>query len=652
MFAVNRRRCPFEAQKGFSLVEVLLALAITLIVMAMVTQTMASMASIYRRESDVAVSSQAVALALDDVTYELSLAGQGLGEGPAAVLPRVASGPVSSDALTIRSNPAVAASFLGGDVEEAGKDVPAVSAAPFEKGMSALLTDAGGGEAAEIVRAEDGFVALRSLESSDGTFRRSFAANRGARLLGLREVRYFLDEPREDGRRDLVKEVVGVGRRVLSRDVVSLEFQFLDPDEGTIAPAKVESSSELRSVRVILRYLTGRDPLGPSALATRVALEPRSADVDFERRDLGFHLSRVFFPLDHPAAVASRIGADWAVILASGASPTRDPAYLYTFELEKKLLGASADDVVHLDDVRAPTTMTFAPEGGPMAGSLFIAAWGLRVGHISRIEPDEFGKLSSSSVATTFEGTDAIAQAGGIAFGVDDALYVTSLEKGAIYRFRFLPNGKPQRPERLFPLSGAPGALVEGTDGHLYFVMNQGDRGSLWKMAFDETLAPVEPVSIGALPGEAIALARDPVSGDLFALVRNPVGDSLVIELGPAFLKGLPGKAGEPKPVFSFREWRTSATESRLDPREMQIATEVMSDRLAFTDVQELDSLSFDALGSLYTGNRDASLVLKFELDRPSGRYAVGLAAGVVERGAGLAPEIRMHAWKKRQGGS
>ncbi len=651
MVAVSRPRRIREEVEGFSLLEVLLALAITLIVMAMVTETMGHMATIYGAQSDLAVSSQAVARALDDITYELSLAGQGLGEGPAAVLPRLGGGPVASDELAIRSNPTVSASFLLDDVGAPGEDVRAASADRFEKGSFALVTDGGGGEMAEVLRSQDGVVALRSFESGDGSFRRTYSPSLGARLLGLREVRYSLGEPRVDGLRDLVKEVVGVGRRVLSRDVVSLEFQFLDADEGSISLAKVESSEELRSVRVILRYRAGITAVGARTLATRVALEPRSGEVDFERRNLGFHLSRIFFPLDHPAAVASRVGADWAVILAAGADPTRDAAYLYTFELEKKLLGASTDDVVSLDDVRAPTTMTFGPESGPMAGSLFIAAWGLRVGHISRIAPDEAGRLSASSVATTFDGTDAIAQAGGIAFGVDDALYVTSLEKGAIYRFRFASNGKPRAPERLFGVRGAPGAMVEGTDGHLYFVMNEGERGSLWKMAFDETLQPREPVLVGALPGQAIALARDPVSGDLFALVRARFGDSVVLELGRAFLKGVAGKQGEPKQVFSFREWRNKATEGRLDPADLQVATQETSDRLAFTDVVELDLLSFDALGSLYTGNRASNLVLKFELDRPSGRYAVGLAAGVVERGEGLAPVIRMHAWKKRQAG-
>jgi prepilin-type N-terminal cleavage/methylation domain-containing protein len=74
-----RSRFPSGGARGFSLLEVLLALAITLVVMALVAQTMGSVAAIYESQSELAVSSTAVALALDDITSELSLAGQGLG---------------------------------------------------------------------------------------------------------------------------------------------------------------------------------------------------------------------------------------------------------------------------------------------------------------------------------------------------------------------------------------------------------------------------------------------------------------------------------------------------------------------------------------------------------------------------------------------
>jgi len=635
---------------GFSLLEVLLALAITLVVMALVAQTMGHVARIYETQSQLAVSSSAAALALDDITYELSLVGQGLGEGPAAVVPRRPGSAVASDTLTLRSNPEVRASALGSELEE-GEDVAVDPSAGFEKGAQVLLTDsAGGGEAALVVRAQgtaEGMtIALSPLEENEGGFRDSFSPSRGARVLGLREVRYFLDAPRADGRRDLVKDVIGLGPRVLTRDVLSLGFEYLDLENEPISLSKVESTPELRSVRVSLRFLPGDDALLPKRLSTRVALEPRSGTIDFERRDLGFRLSRVFYPIDNPAGVASRIGSRFALILASGRIPTLDRPYLYTFEMEKRFLSASVDDVIFLEDVRAPVSLTFGPEGGSFAGSLFVAAWGLRIGHLARIAPDAYGGLSRESLVTAFEGTEAIAQAGGIAFGADDALYVASQEKGAVFRFRFGPQGTPGNPERMFRLTGTPGAMVEGTDGHLYFLMNQGERGergSLWKMAFDETLSPQEPVQVGALPGLAVSLARDPVSGDLFALVRDPTADFVVLELGRGFLKGL----AEPRPIYSLREWRDGLLDLKADPRELPFAIPGVADALPTLDIDELDFLSFDSFGSLYVGCRKASLVLKFELDRPSGRYVVGLAAGVVERGEGLSPSIRMHAWKK-----
>jgi hypothetical protein len=549
---------------------------------------------------------------------------------------------VTHEALTLRSNPEVKASPLRAEFEE-GQDVFIDPGAEFEKGAPVLLTDsAGGGEAGLVIRAAGNLIALTSLEESEDGFRGTFSPSRGARVLGLREVRYFLEEPRADGRRDLVKEVIGVGPRVLTRDVLSLDFEYLDLENEPISLVKVETSPELASVRVTLSFLPGDDALFPRSLSTTVALEPRSGDVDFERRDLGFRLSRIFYPIDNPAGVASRIGSRFALILASGKVPNRDPAYLYTFEMEKRFLSASVDDVVFLDDVRAPVGLTFGPEGGPLAGSLFVAAWGLRIGHLSRIAPDARGGLSRESVVTTFEGTEAIAQAGGIAFGADDALYVASQEKGAIFRFRFGKNGNPGNPERLFPLTGTPGALVEGTDGHLYFLMNHGERGSLWKMAFDETLSPLEPIDVGALPGLAISLARDPVSGDLFAIVRDATADFVVLQLGRGFLKG----RGEPKRLFSLREWREGFLDVKTDPRDLPFAMEGVP-ALPSLEIEELDFLSFDSFGSLYMGCRKTSLVLKFELDRPSGRYVVGLAAGVVERGEGLSPSIRMHAWKK-----
>ncbi len=282
---------------GFSLLEVLLALAITLVVMALVAQTMSHVARIYERESELAVSGSAVALALDDIAYELSLAGQGLGEGPAAVVPRRPGSAVESDALTLRSNPDVRASALRSDLLP-GEDVAVDPSAGFEKGDEVLLTEnAGGSEPALVERAELASIALRPLHDDEGGFRRSFSPSRGARVLGLREVRYFLGEPRADGRRDLIKDVAGVGPRVLTRDVLSLSFEYLDEENEPISLPKVETTLELASVRVSLRFLPGDHALAPRGLFRRPSRSSRARDGSTSSGAIvGFRLSRVFFP--------------------------------------------------------------------------------------------------------------------------------------------------------------------------------------------------------------------------------------------------------------------------------------------------------------------------------------------------------------------
>lgn len=406
-----------KAIRGFSILEVLLALSITLVVMAMVAQTLSHVAAIYDAQTDLATTGSTVAVALDDIVFEISLAGQGLGEGIPAVLPTLPGTRASASAITLRSNPDVTATFLLEALGENGEPTPADGASLFDKDDLVVVTDARGRvERAIVARAGEAALGLRSIDSADGELRGNYTPQSGARVLALREVHYFLDEAKGG---ELVKNVEGVSRRVLARGVTGLSFEYLGREGETIALAKAETSGELATVRVTITYEAGEEGLPARSLATAVTPAPRSGTVDFEQHDARFRLSRTFYPLDRPTGVASRIGADWAVVLCSGVNPTSDPASLFSFQVEKRFLGAGVDNVTYLDDVRAPVTLAFAPETGRLSGSLFIAAWGLRIGHLSRIAPDAYGKLSAESEMTTFEGTDAIAQSGGMAFGVD-----------------------------------------------------------------------------------------------------------------------------------------------------------------------------------------------------------------------------------------
>ena len=637
-------------ERGYTLIEVLIALGITLVVMGLVARTLQDVARIFRAQSDLAEASSSITRALDDIGYEITLAGQGLGEGVVAVMPRVPSGEVSASALTLRSNPNVTAGYLTLGLVETDTELAFTDADAFEPGETVLLTDARRtNEVAEVVKRSALWMELRSLETTSGDFRHRFTQGAATRALGLREVRYYLRASGDGEATELVKDVTGVTSRVLARDIIALTFEYLDANGKVITATKVEDEySELETIRVKLRYSAKTGAFEPLSIMTAVSLRAASGTVDFERPDIGFRLSRMMYPLDHPIAVVSRPAADRGAVVAAGTNPRRDPSYVYTFQMEQRFMGANVDSLAFFEDVRGPVAAVLGPERGPLAGSLFVAAAGLRIGHITRMLPDENGDFSSASEVIAFDGTDAIAQAGGMAFGVEGALYVMSQEKGAIYRYRFDGAGKPGKPERLFGVTGTPGPVVQGSDGHLYFLMQYGERGSVWRMAFDETLEPMAPELVGRLDGAGVSLARDPVEGSLLCLVHARRGDYVILELSRAWLRGADVSQEDPPVLFSLREWVTKLEEGRVAPGEIPFALGELAQKMSVLRIDNLDFLSFDSLGSLYMGATEENLVLKFELARPSRRYAVGVAAGVVERGDGLSPMIRIHAWRER----
>ena len=66
-------------QDGFSLIELLISMAITLVVLAMVFQISRLILRTYEAQSRVVELSSTVTKAFDDVTHEISHAGYGLG---------------------------------------------------------------------------------------------------------------------------------------------------------------------------------------------------------------------------------------------------------------------------------------------------------------------------------------------------------------------------------------------------------------------------------------------------------------------------------------------------------------------------------------------------------------------------------------------
>ena len=190
-----------------------------------------------------------------------------------------------------------------------------------------------------------------------------------------------------------------------------------------------------------------------------------------------------------------------------------------------------------------------------------------------------------------------------------------------------------------------------GFDGAVYFLENETRASTLWRLTPPgEGETPVVATPAARLRGHGVSLATEPISGHLFVLLREWDGDYAIYELTPWWLAE--PELSAPLEVFRLSEFReemsTEPTAKLID--DTDVGPLVISVRLpALLVPDDLDFLTFDSLGLMYVGAREADLVLQFDLDRRRDeRNAVGLSAVVEETPAGRAPRVRFEAWKLR----
>ena len=643
-----------KQQRGFSLIEVLISVTITLFVMAMVFSITLTIRSVLERESRVAEVSSSVARAMDDVTLEISRAGYGLGEGVTPILPYHAgtSTAPSSKAISIWSNPRGASGVVlsEGASDDALTRVRAPKAG-LEAGDRVVAIDAAGGAArAEVTALRPGIetndLELRSLENGADSER---AADR---LLALSEVSYSLASSAVVGKQALVKHTVQ-GARVLTPWLDDVRFDYLDAAGGTLAPTMLERGPPLAMVKVTMRYsLEAGKRQNIKTLTTAVALDRQSTSVDFAEPGYGFRLARYFHPIESPAAVVMRSHLDWGVIVSAGANRFQDPSYLYSFPATRGFLEARVDSLTPLDDVRGPVAVSFGPERGRFAGSLWMATSNLRNGSLYRVHPDGFGAFSPESPVDRFNPVDALSGVVGMAFGADEALYIASNLNRAVYRLVIDADGTPATPETVASVRSSIQAIVVGSDGAVYFVENEGFESKLWRIGFTSTLAPLEPLTVTKLSGRVTGLAGDSLSGALFALMEERMGDTVVVELPSWWLRSPGGTLTELFSLAKFRqETLDGPVQAELDVDD--VSPIVFAIRLPVHLIPKtLDFVAFDSLGLMYLASRDSDLVLQFDLDRRDDeRNAVGVAA-VTTTGPDGTRQVVLNAWKKRRLGT
>lgn len=302
-------RAARRRQAGFTLIEVIIVLGITLLIAGVVFRVTRAGWLLYRAETHLTERGFSGLRALDDMAVEIARAGFGLGSDAGSLFPGTPDGERAADAITLRSNPGGVAAVLGADLVERDQLVPVEGAALFAAGDEVLLTDEQHTlERAQVARVAPDLLAFRSRDGPEGRLLRPFLTSLGARVLKVREVGFFLKTDRA-GTVVLARKATGQAEQVLARYVDELRFEYVDEVGEPMDPAGIRPGVMPGGVRITLRLVPNPDlpRVTVPPLRLQVSLEPQSAAVAFDA--FAFHTVGVAAVVGQdPASAAKSVG--------------------------------------------------------------------------------------------------------------------------------------------------------------------------------------------------------------------------------------------------------------------------------------------------------------------------------------------------------
>jgi prepilin-type N-terminal cleavage/methylation domain-containing protein len=284
--ATIRRR-----QAGFTLIEVMIVLAITLLIAALVYKATRASWLLYQTQTHVTERGFSGVRALDDMAVEIARAGYGLGDAGPVFLGTL-DGTRAIDAITLRSNPEGIVGELEEDLTDPEQFVAVDGAALFAEGDEVLLADDEPNklERAQVTGARPNVLRLRSHDTPTRGFKRPPWSARRTRVLKVREVGFYLTTDRT-GVPAVARKAPGQSEQILVRYVEALQFEYLSSrglaDPRSLLVRRPQTTPD--GVRITLR-LRPNPALPPVVVPPRTVLvsrEPHWATIPFDVQ--GYH---------------------------------------------------------------------------------------------------------------------------------------------------------------------------------------------------------------------------------------------------------------------------------------------------------------------------------------------------------------------------
>jgi len=278
-------------QAGFTLVEVMIVLAITLLIAALVYKATRASWLLYQTQTHVTERGFSGVRALDDMAVEIARAGYGLGDAGPVFLGTL-DGTRAIDAITLRSNPEGIVGELEEDLTDPEQFVAVDGAALFAEGDEVLLADDEPNklERAQVTGARPNVLRLRSHDTPTRGFKRPPWSARRTRVLKVREVGFYLTTDRT-GVPAVARKAPGQSEQILVRYVEALQFEYLSSrglaDPRSLLVRRPQTTPD--GVRITLR-LRPNPALPPVVVPPRTVLvsrEPHWATIPFDVQ--GYH---------------------------------------------------------------------------------------------------------------------------------------------------------------------------------------------------------------------------------------------------------------------------------------------------------------------------------------------------------------------------
>ena len=272
-------------QAGFTLIEVMIVLAITLLIAAITYKITRACWRLYQTQTHVTERGFSSVRALDDMAVEIARAGYGLGDAGPVFLGRL-DGTRAVDAITVRSNPEGIAGVLAEDLTDPKEPVAVDGAALFAEGDEVLLVDDQRKlERAQVTAVRSDHLSLRSHDTPDGSFKRPRWSARSTRILKVREVGFYLTTDRT-GVLAVARKAPGQAEQILVRYVEELSFEYQQgarvDDPRSLLLRMTRSTGSTVRITLSLRPNPSLPPITLPPRTVFVSHEPQWTTIPFD----------------------------------------------------------------------------------------------------------------------------------------------------------------------------------------------------------------------------------------------------------------------------------------------------------------------------------------------------------------------------------